>query len=62
MGDASQQVRGLPTLPKVAPLTCITLHRDEKLQLVRFKGRPGELSPKARFWLFAGWLLPERFK
>jgi len=36
--------------------------RDENLQLVRFKGRPGELSPKARFWLFVGWLLPERFK
>ncbi|EIM86676.1 cytochrome c and c1 heme-lyase [Stereum hirsutum FP-91666 SS1] len=34
---------------------------DDKLQLVRFKGRPGELSPKARFWLFAGWLLPMRF-
>ena len=31
-------------------------------QLARFKGRPGELSPKARFWLFAGWLLPTRFK
>lgn len=31
-------------------------------QLARFKGRPGELSPKARFWLFAGWLLPSRFK
>ncbi|KAH9852119.1 cytochrome c and c1 heme-lyase [Lenzites betulinus] len=30
-------------------------------QLARFKGRPGELSPKARFWLFAGWLLPTRF-
>ncbi|KAF8498513.1 cytochrome c and c1 heme-lyase [Russula emetica] len=37
------------------------VHKDEKLQLVRFKGRPGELSPKARFWLFAGWLLPDRF-
>ena len=36
--------------------------REEKLQLVCFKGRPGELSPKARFWLFAGWLLPDRFK
>ena len=36
--------------------------RDERLQLVRFKGRPGELSPKARFFLFAGWLLPDRFK
>lgn len=31
------------------------------LQLARFKGRPGEMSPKARFWLFAGWLLPSRF-
>ncbi|KAF9006085.1 cytochrome c/c1 heme-lyase [Cyathus striatus] len=34
---------------------------DEELHLARFKGRPGELSPKARFWLFAGWLLPSRF-
>ncbi|EMD38836.1 hypothetical protein CERSUDRAFT_112563 [Gelatoporia subvermispora B] len=33
----------------------------ENPQLTRFKGRPGELSPKARFWLFAGWLLPSRF-
>jgi len=33
----------------------------ENVQLARFKGRPGELSPKARFWLFAGWLLPSRF-
>ncbi|OBZ66480.1 Cytochrome c heme lyase [Grifola frondosa] len=33
----------------------------EDPQLTRFKGRPGELSPKARFWLFAGWLLPSRF-
>ena len=30
--------------------------------MTRFKGRPGELSPKARFWLFAGWLFPSRFK
>jgi len=37
------------------------VNTDEKLQLVRFKGRPGELSPKARFWLFVGWLLPNRF-
>ncbi|PPQ67876.1 hypothetical protein CVT25_010315 [Psilocybe cyanescens] len=34
---------------------------DKNLQLARFKGRPGELSPKARFWMFAGWLLPSRF-
>ncbi|VDC06525.1 unnamed protein product [Peniophora sp. CBMAI 1063] len=31
------------------------------LQLVKFKGRPGELSPKARFQQLAAWLLPERF-
>ncbi|KAF9047175.1 cytochrome c and c1 heme-lyase [Hymenopellis radicata] len=31
------------------------------LHLARFKGRPGEMSPKARFWMFAGWLLPTRF-
>jgi len=37
------------------------VNKDEQLQLVKFKGRPGELSPKARFWLFAGWLLPSRF-
>jgi len=29
--------------------------------LARFKGRPGEMSPKARFWLLVGWLLPSRF-
>lgn len=37
------------------------VNKTEDLQLVKFKGRPGELSPKARFWLFAGWLLPTRF-
>ncbi|KAI1796594.1 cytochrome c and c1 heme-lyase [Ganoderma leucocontextum] len=40
-------------------------HKEDPLaaqpQLARFKGRPGELSPKARFWLLAGWLLPSRF-
>ncbi|KAF7983384.1 hypothetical protein HWV62_22389 [Athelia sp. TMB] len=34
---------------------------DEDPHLARFKGRPGEMSPKARFMLFAGWLLPSRF-
>ncbi|KAG8220955.1 cytochrome c heme lyase [Butyriboletus roseoflavus] len=34
---------------------------DEEPYLARLKGRPGEMSPKARFWLFAGWLLPSRF-
>lgn len=38
------------------------MNRAPEVQLARFKGRPGELSPKARFWLFAGWLLPARFK
>ncbi|CAE6478057.1 unnamed protein product [Rhizoctonia solani] len=31
------------------------------LELVRFQGRPGQLSPKARLFQFAGWLLPSRF-
>jgi len=30
-------------------------------QLTRFQGRPGELSPKARLYLFAGRILPSRF-
>jgi len=34
---------------------------DDDIQLARFKGRPGEISPKARFWMFAGWLLPSHF-
>ncbi|KAF8556012.1 cytochrome c and c1 heme-lyase [Imleria badia] len=34
---------------------------DEEPHLARFKGRPGEMSPKARFWMFGGWLLPSRF-
>ncbi|KAI0032307.1 cytochrome c/c1 heme-lyase, partial [Vararia minispora EC-137] len=33
----------------------------ENLQLVKLRGRPGELSPKARLHLLAGWLLPSRF-
>ncbi|KAJ7509817.1 cytochrome c/c1 heme-lyase [Mycena galericulata] len=33
----------------------------DDIQLARFKGRPGEMSPKARFWLLAGWLMPSRF-
>lgn len=36
--------------------------RTDTPHLARFKGRPGELSPKARLYLFAGWLLPSRFK
>ncbi|KAJ7307015.1 cytochrome c heme lyase [Mycena albidolilacea] len=33
----------------------------DDIQLARFKGRPGEMSPKARIWMFAGWLMPSRF-
>lgn len=33
----------------------------DDVQLARFKGRPGEMSPKARIWLFAGWLFPSVF-
>lgn len=36
--------------------------RFDDVQLTRLQGRPGELSPKARFWLFAGRLFPSRFK
>ncbi|KAG8766891.1 holocytochrome c synthase [Ceratobasidium sp. 428] len=31
------------------------------LELARFQGRPGEISPKARIMQLAGWLLPSRF-
>ncbi|KIK36799.1 hypothetical protein CY34DRAFT_810950 [Suillus luteus UH-Slu-Lm8-n1] len=34
---------------------------DEEPHLARFKGRPGEMSPKPRFWMLAGWLLAFRF-
>jgi len=34
---------------------------DDNVQLERFMGKPGTLSPKARIMQFAGWLLPERF-
>ncbi|ODO04790.1 hypothetical protein I350_05400 [Cryptococcus amylolentus CBS 6273] len=33
----------------------------ENTQLVKFQGRPGELSPKARFHLWAGQLFPSKF-
>ncbi|KAF5362506.1 hypothetical protein D9756_002298 [Leucocoprinus leucothites] len=31
------------------------------LQLTRLRGRPGELSPKARLHMLAGWFFPSRF-
>lgn len=36
-------------------------YNHDDIQLAQFKGRPGEMSPKARFFMFAGWLLPSRF-
>ncbi|TFK75033.1 hypothetical protein BDN72DRAFT_832743 [Pluteus cervinus] len=33
----------------------------DDIQLSRFKGRPGEMSPKARFFMLAGWLFPSKF-
>jgi len=36
-------------------------YKFDDVQLTRLQGRPGELSPKARFWLFAGRLFPSRF-
>ncbi|KAF7308282.1 hypothetical protein HMN09_00676200 [Mycena chlorophos] len=37
------------------------VHASDDVHLTRFKGRPGEISPKARMVLFAGWLLPSYF-
>ena len=39
----------------------IVLSTAPEPQLSRFQGRPGEISPKARFWLLAGRLFPSRF-
>jgi hypothetical protein len=36
--------------------------RVEDVQLSRFQGKPGTISPKARVYLFAGWLFPSHFK
>jgi cytochrome c heme-lyase len=44
------------------PLCSHSPYSGEEPHLARFKGRPGEMSPKARLWLLAGWLLPSRFK
>ncbi|GJJ11260.1 hypothetical protein Clacol_005492 [Clathrus columnatus] len=35
--------------------------RESNIQLARFQGRPGELSPKARFFLLLGRLMPSKF-
>ena len=38
------------------------LVRNSDPYLAKFKGKPGQLSPKARLLMLAGWLLPSRFK
>ena len=39
-----------------------TFTSDDDIELARFKGMPGVMSPKARLYMFAGWLLPSYFK
>ena len=36
--------------------------RNSDPYLAKFRGKPGQLSPKARLLMLAGWLLPSRFK
>jgi cytochrome c heme-lyase len=36
--------------------------RAEGLQLSKFTGKPGQVSPKARLFMFAGRILPSRFR
>jgi Cytochrome c/c1 heme lyase len=41
---------------------CIVDYRGESVvQLVRFQGRPNDLSPKARYHLFLAKLFPESY-
>lgn len=42
-------------------ISSTVLFSGDDVQLAKFKGRPGELSPKARLYMLAGWLLPSRF-
>jgi len=34
---------------------------DDSPQLSRLTGRPGDISPKARMFMLAGWLMPNKF-
>lgn len=40
----------------------IPVEEETEAELMRFKGRPGTLSPKARYYLFMGNLFPESYK
>jgi hypothetical protein len=65
VGATEYRVRVLDSACSPASLTepAFSLHSaDDDIQLTRLKGRPGELSPKARMLLVAGWLFPSRFK
>lgn len=39
----------------------VLMYSGQYAQLERFQGRPGELSPKARFHLWAGTIFPSKF-
>ena len=58
MGKTTCQVS---ILVNILPLT-YAFTSDDEIELARFKGMPGVMSPKARLWMFAGWLLPSYFK
>jgi hypothetical protein len=40
----------------------VCFRRNSDPYLAKFRGKPGQLSPKARLLMLAGWLLPSRFK
>lgn len=40
----------------------IPVEQETEAELMRFKGRPGTLSPKARYYLFMGQLFPDSYK
>lgn len=35
---------------------------EDEAELLRFKGRPGEISPKAQAYLWLGWLMPNTYR
>jgi hypothetical protein len=49
-------------LPCQLQLSFVFREGDEEPHLARFKGRSGEMSPKARFWMLAGCFLLDSSK
>lgn len=48
---------------KQVRIQCVDrLVRGKDLKLARFQGKPGTLSPKARFFTFAGRIFPSKFR